>query len=197
MVTSHKSAGSVVTCRVSHFFGPPPKVQKRYQIFHTPNLGVSCFFALLHQHTHNTRYLMSQTKRRTPATNPHRQNARHNQNCALKTKRSFAKGQVSHTAHDDDDDPTRPAARRQPQSSCSSGRNASHRATAVAPCAVVALVVWRVRSRCRRSAQRTMKLSASNTVKKAALHIVHAQTRRLLRILGGDVSQKDQSKCHS
>ena len=64
---------------------------------HTPNLGV-CFFAVApqtHKHTTHTRYLMSQTKRRTPATNPHRQNARHNQNCALKTKSSFAKGQVT------------------------------------------------------------------------------------------------------
>jgi hypothetical protein len=41
------------------------------------------------------------------------------------------------------------------------------------------------------------RLSASNTVKKAALLTLSAQTRRLLRILGGDVSQKDQSKCHS
>jgi hypothetical protein len=43
----------------------------------------------------------------------------------------------------------------------------------------------------------TTRLSASNTVKKAAVLTLNAQTRRLLRILGGDVSQKDQSKCHS
>ncbi len=46
-------------------------------------------------------------------------------------------------------------------------------------------------------AAHTTRLSASNTVKKAALLTLNAQTRRLLRILGGDVSQKDQSKCHS
>jgi hypothetical protein len=46
-------------------------------------------------------------------------------------------------------------------------------------------------------AAHTTRLSAGNTVKKAALQTLKEQTRRLLRILGGDVSQKDQSKCHS
>ena len=41
------------------------------------------------------------------------------------------------------------------------------------------------------------RLSAINADKKASLLSISVQTRRLLRILGGDVSQKDQSKCHS
>jgi hypothetical protein len=53
----------------------------------------------------------------------------------------------------------------------------------------MARVVWRT--------SLAVACAQAGTVKKAPTSGFFQQTRRLLRILGGDVSQKDQLKCHS